>query len=84
MDGPLGRAFSKYVEGLAFSGDESWYNPLRYVPKPMHTKLWQERTPRAQYEQQEVYGVRQRRWQKPVHLVRREDFHLEQWAVRPV
>ena len=67
MDGPLGRAFSKYVEGLAFSGDESWYNPLRYVPKPMHTKLWQERTPRAQYEQQEVYGVRQRRWQKPVH-----------------
>ena len=23
------------------------------------------------------------RWQKPVHLVRREDFHLEQWAVRP-
>jgi ribonuclease G len=23
------------------------------------------------------------RWQKPVHLVRREDFHLEQWNVRP-
>jgi hypothetical protein len=67
MDGPGGRAFSRYVEGLAFSGDEAWYNPLRYVPKPMHTKLWQERTPRAQYEQQEVYGVRQRRWQKPVH-----------------
>jgi hypothetical protein len=67
FDGPVGRAFGKYVEGLAFSGDEAWYNPLRYVPKPMHTKLWQERTPRAQYEQQEVYGTRQRRWQKPFH-----------------
>ena len=67
MDGPVGRLMRKYAEGLAFSGGEAWYNPMRYAPKPGHTKYWQEREPIEQYLQQEVLGTRKRRWQRPFH-----------------
>ena len=36
---------------------------MRYIPTPGHTKLWQERTPLAQYINNEVQGTRMRRWE---------------------
>jgi hypothetical protein len=61
------RAFGAMAEGLSFTGDSSVLNPMRYIPSPAHTKLWQERTPLSQYIQQEVSGTRLRRWERPVH-----------------
>ena len=69
MFGPLARFAGAAAENLAFTGDEARWNPLRYIPSPYHTKLWHERTPLAQYQQQEVEGARLRRWQHPL-----EDF----------
>lgn len=69
MFGPLQRFAGAAAENAAFTGDEARWNPLRYIPSPYHTKLWQERTPLAQYQQQEVEGARLRRWQHPI-----EDF----------
>lgn len=69
MFGWFGRTAGSLAEGLSFSGDESRLNPLRYIPTPYHTKLWQQRTVLAQYQQQEIEGTRLRRWQHPI-----EDF----------
>jgi hypothetical protein len=69
MFGPFQRLAGNIAEQTAFTGDENRWNPLRYIPSPYHTKLWQERTPLAQYQQQEVEGTRLRRWQHPI-----EDF----------
>lgn len=69
MFGPSERLFGYIAENASFTGDEARWNPLRYIPSPYHTKLWQERTPLSQYEQQEVEGSRLRRWQHPI-----EDF----------
>lgn len=71
MFGWFGKFAGRASEELSFTGDESRWNPLRYIPSPYHTKLWQERTPLAQYEQQEVEGARLRRWQHPI-----EDFFM--------
>jgi hypothetical protein len=67
MHGKLGRAIGGLAEGLAFQGDSSALNPMRYVPSPAHTKFWQERTPLAQYINNEVAGTRMRRWERPIH-----------------
>jgi hypothetical protein len=67
MHGKLGRAIGGMAEGLAFQGDSSALNPMRYVPSPAHTKFWQERTPLAQYINNEVAGTRMRRWERPIH-----------------
>lgn len=67
MYGFAGRAIGKLSESLAFSGDNSPVNPLRYIPSPAHTKFWQERTAIAQYISQEVSGTRMRRWHRPIH-----------------
>ena len=40
---------------------------MRYIPTPYHTKLWQERTPLAQYINNEVSGNRMGRWTRPIH-----------------
>ena len=40
---------------------------MHYLPSPAHTKFWQERTPLAQYINNEVVGTRMRRWQRPIH-----------------
>lgn len=65
MFGPFERFAGRVAEDISFTGDEARWNPLRYMPTPYHTKLWQERTPLAQYQQQEVEGARLRRWQHP-------------------
>lgn len=57
-------ALGKYAETLAFTGEGG---PLRFLPTPYHTKLWQERTALSIYQEQEVYGARMRRWQRPFH-----------------
>jgi hypothetical protein len=67
MHGFLARKFGKYAESASFEGDDSVLNPLRYIPTPFHTKLWQERTAYSQYLQQEVTGTRMRRWDRPIH-----------------
>lgn len=67
MHGTLGKLLGKYAETVSFQGDESYLNPLRYIPTPYHTKLWQNRTPLSQYQEQEVYGNRMRRWDRPIH-----------------
>lgn len=67
MHGWFGRLFGKYTEEMFFEGDQSPFNPMRYVPTPFHTKLAQERTPLSQYIQQEVTGTRMRRWNRPIH-----------------
>lgn len=64
MFGLFGRAAGYLSEQAAFTGDEARWNPLRYVPSPYHTKLWQERTVLSQYNQ-EMEGARMRRWQHP-------------------
>jgi hypothetical protein len=63
----FGRAIGSLGESLSFTGDTARWNPFRYLPSPAHTKLWQERTALAQYEQDEVVGTRMRRWHRPVH-----------------
>jgi very-short-patch-repair endonuclease len=67
MFGGLGKVFGFFSEEASFTGDEERLNPLRYIPTPIHTKLWQERDPIADYLEKEVYGGRMRRWDKPVH-----------------
>jgi hypothetical protein len=67
MFGPIARKFGALAESLSFTGDESPLNPLRYIPQPFNTKLWQEREPISQYREQEVSGARMRRWQRPIH-----------------
>jgi len=67
MKGAIGRATGSLAEGLAFQGDSGILNPMHYLPSPGHTKFWQERTPLAQYLNNEVVGTRMRRWQRPVH-----------------
>lgn len=64
--GRFGRTVGELAENISFTGDESRFNPLRYIPSPYHTKLWQERTTLSQYKQQEVEGARMRRWQHPL------------------
>jgi hypothetical protein len=66
MYGILGRTVGALSESLAFTGDNSVVNPLRFIPTPGHTKLWQERTALAQYEEQEAVGSRMRRWDRPI------------------
>lgn len=67
LDGAFGRLFRKYTEAVSFTGDQAWYNPLRYTPRLGHAKFWQQRDAITQYEQDEVYGSRIRRWQRPIH-----------------
>jgi hypothetical protein len=67
MHGRLGRLFGKYTEEMFFEGDQSAWNPMRYVPSPFHTKFAQARTPLSQYIQQEAVGTRMRRWNRPIH-----------------
>ena len=67
MHGVVGRHLGSMAEGLAFQGDSGPLNPMRYLPTPAHTKFWQERTPLAQYINNEVVGTRMRRWQRPIH-----------------
>jgi hypothetical protein len=52
---------------MFFEGDQSAINPMRYLAKPFHTKLAQERTALAQYISQEAIGTRMRRWDRPIH-----------------
>lgn len=56
----------KATEGLSFTGDHAWYNPLRYIPTPYHTKLSQVRDAWAKYLNEEVYGSRFRPWDRPI------------------
>lgn len=58
------QTLGKYAETLAFTGEGG---PLRFVPTPFHTKYWNERTALSLYQEQEVYGSRMRRWQRPFH-----------------
>ena len=67
MHGAIGKLTGGLAEGLAFQGDSSALNPMHYIPTPGHTKFWQERTPLAEYLNNEVVGTRIRRWQKPIH-----------------
>ena len=52
---------------MFFEGDQSFLNPMRYIPTPEHTKFAQQRTALSQYIQQEAVGTRMRRWDRPVH-----------------
>ncbi len=67
MHGRLGQLFDKYTEEMLFEGDQSPWNPARYIPTPFHTKFVQERTALSQYIQQEAVGTRMRRWERPIH-----------------
>jgi hypothetical protein len=67
MFSSFGKAIGALGEALSFTGDQDRFNPLRYVPTPGHTKLWQQRTALSQYESQEVIGTRMRRWHRPIH-----------------
>jgi hypothetical protein len=67
MHGRLGRLFGQYTEEMFFQGDQSAWNPTRYLPTPFHTKYAQERTALSQYIQQEAVGTRMRRWNRPLH-----------------
>lgn len=66
MFGKTGQAFGSLAEALAFQGDSSRLNPMRYLGSAPHTKLWQVRTPLAQYINNEVTGTRMGRWERPV------------------
>jgi hypothetical protein len=55
MHGLVGKGIGQLAEGLAFQGDSAALNPMRYLPTPGHTKFWQERTPLAQYINNEVF-----------------------------
>ena len=67
MFGRLARTLGKYAEEVSFEGDNAAINPMRYIPTPFHTKMWQERTAYSQYLQQEAIGTRMRRWERPIH-----------------
>jgi hypothetical protein len=67
MFGSIGKAIGTFAEQLSFVGDESAANPLRYLPTPLHSKFWQERTALSQYQFEEITGARMRRWQRPIH-----------------
>ena len=67
MHGSVARALGSYAEAISFEGDNSRWNPLRYLPGQVQTKLWQERTAYSQYLQQEAIGTRMRRWERPIH-----------------
>jgi hypothetical protein len=67
MHGAVARTLGKYSEAISFEGDNSRWNPLRYLPGQVQTKLWQERTAYSQYLQQEAIGTRMRRWERPIH-----------------
>jgi hypothetical protein len=67
MHGRIGQLFGKYTEEMFFEGDQSAWNPMRYIPTPFHTKYAQERTALSQYMQQEATGTRMRRWERPIH-----------------
>jgi len=67
MHGTMGRLFGKFAEEMFFQGDQSAWNPMRYLPTPFHTKFAQERTALSQYIQQEAVGTRMRRWERPIH-----------------
>jgi hypothetical protein len=67
MEGPAGRVLGTLAESLAFAGDQSMFNPMRYIPTPFGTKLWQMQTPLARYQEEEIYGNRMRRWDRPLH-----------------
>ena len=67
MHGSVSKALGSYAEAGSFEGDNSRWNPLRYLPGQVQTKLWQERTAYSQYLQQEAIGTRMRRWERPIH-----------------
>ncbi len=65
-----GGLISYYIMSMCSDGHEpkpAQANSLHYLPSPAHTKFWQERTPLAQYLNNEVVGTRMRRWQRPIH-----------------
>lgn len=64
MYSSVAQSLGKYAETLAFTGEGG---PLAFVPTPFHTKYWNERTALSLYQEQEVYGSRMRRWQRPFH-----------------
>lgn len=64
---PAEQMLGRFAEEASFTGDEEVWNPLRYIPSPAHTKLWQNRTAYAQYLDEEVIGTRMRRWERPIH-----------------
>lgn len=57
------KVLGRIGETLSFSSEQG---PLRFIPTPYHTKLWQERTALDQYIAQEVVGTRMRRWDRPI------------------
>ncbi len=65
MGGPLSRTWGSISEEIAFAGDESALNPMRYLPNPAQTKLWQVREALEQYKNREIYGSKMRRWDRP-------------------
>jgi hypothetical protein len=67
MHGWFGRLMGRYSEEAFFEGDQSAWNPMRYIPTPFHTKFAQQRTALSQYIQQEAVGTRMRRWERPIH-----------------
>jgi len=66
MFNPAERLLGRYAEEASFAEEAPWWNPLRWLPTPYHTKLWQERSALAQYVDQETVGTRMRRWDKPI------------------
>ena len=68
MHGRIGQLFGKYTEEMFFEGDQSAWNPMRYMPTPFHTKYAQGRTALSQYMQQEATGTRMLRWKRPIHV----------------
>ena len=66
MSGAAGKALGAYAEKAAYTGDTGKLNPLHWLPAPFHSKLWQQRTALEQYRNQEVYGSRMRRWDRPL------------------
>jgi hypothetical protein len=67
MHGWFGRLMGRYSEEAFFEGDQSAWNPMRYIPTPFHTRFAQQRTALSQYIQQEAVGTRMRRWERPIH-----------------
>ena len=51
MFGTAGKTVGSIAEALAFQGDSSRLNPMRYIPTPGHTKAWQECTPGSVHDQ---------------------------------
>jgi len=67
MHGSVGTAMGTAAEAMSFTGDSSFLNPLRYLPSPAHTNLWQKRTPLSHYINNEVTGTRMWRWERAIH-----------------